>query len=49
MKYLTIILACGIMSACTTVNVYPSNDPVVIIHKSGARNMDNPYDRRRDY
>ena len=47
MKYLTIFLACGIMSACTTVNVYPNAEPIIVI-KPMVKNPNNPY-LKEDY
>lgn len=45
MKYLSLVLACGIMG-CTTVNVYTESttpsEPVIII-KPSVKNPNNPY------
>lgn len=40
----------GIITGCTTVNVYNDAEPVIIINKKPiATNPDSPYDRRRNY
>jgi uncharacterized protein YceK len=54
MKYLLCILVAGIMSGCTTVNVYTSesvSEPAIVIvpmKRDGVRDPYNPYDRRRN-
>lgn len=49
MKYLSLILACCIMTGCTTVNVYNDSEPVIIIKKhQSAVNPDSPFERRRN-
>jgi hypothetical protein len=51
MKYLLLIVAVSLTTACTTVNVYNDSEPVIVIQKTpmSPRNPDNPYDRRRSY
>lgn len=45
MKYLSLIIACCIMTGCTTVNVYSESsrsEPMIII-KPSVKNPNNPY------
>lgn len=48
MRVVLFVLAMTLVG-CTTVNVYPQAESVIVIQKNSARNLDNPYDRRRDY
>lgn len=49
MKIFWVALVGIALVGCTTVNVYPESEPIIIIQKNDVRDPSNPYGRKRNY
>lgn len=48
MKFTLVLVVLGLVG-CTTVNVYPDSEPIIVIQKNDVRDPNNPYGRKRNY